>query len=216
VLKAAGRRRLHSEELTVWFRTRSNKWAEDEKGQVRMLPVNTSSYAGSDLANSPKWCSKTSGRKVRKQGGRDEPGRSLWLAKEMLGTDGAWRALPRLQAFPKKLIVFKALSAERRGEDSRDGEGRDRQHQQPTPTAPTWLRHRRMEHGCVRRGSNIQSEKLMVRSQEQRGRGSKVGWPEYKGVDTNRPDYMKINGREFNDCLQWLSENILSDIGLGN
>lgn len=64
---------------------------------------------------------------------------------------------------------------------------------QAAPAAP-WLRQRGMEHGCLGRASNKESEKLMVRSRERRGRGGKRGWPGYKGVDTHRPDDVKING----------------------
>lgn len=162
----------------------SVRGAEDEKGQVRMLLISASGYTGSDLADLPKWCSKTAGRKVRKKGGREKPGRSPRLAKEMLWTDGAWRALPRLQASPRKLGLFKTP---RWGQP-----GRCRK-RQAAPKA-RWLRHGRMDHGRVGRGSNKESEKLMVRSQEQRGWGGKRGWPGYKGVDVNRPDYVKING----------------------
>lgn len=38
------------------------------------------------------------GRRVRRKGGSKKPRRSPAPAKEMLGTDGAFRALPRLPA----------------------------------------------------------------------------------------------------------------------
>lgn len=76
--------------------------AEDEKGQARMLPGGAGGYTGSDPAHFPKLCSHRAGRKVRKKAGTGKPGRSPRLAKEMLGTDGTWRALPRLQSLSEE------------------------------------------------------------------------------------------------------------------
>lgn len=53
-------------------------------------------------------------------------------------------------------------SAEHRDEDRQGGTERGRQHQ--WLGARVWSRHGRMEHGCVGRGSNKGSEKLLVRS----------------------------------------------------
>lgn len=86
----------------------------------------------------------------------------------MLGTDGAWRALPRLPAFLGKLSIFKTLSSKHRGEESWISGGK----RQAAPAAP-WLRHGRMEHGRAGRGSNKESEKLMVRSRSKGDEGVK-------------------------------------------
>lgn len=50
-----------------------------------------------------------------------------------------------------------------------------------------------MEHGCVGRGGNKGSEKLLVRSWKQRRQDGKRGGPGYKGVDIKRHNYVKIN-----------------------
>lgn len=76
--------------------------AEDEKGQVRMQLRGAGGYTGSDPAHFPKLCPHRAGRKVRKKADTGKPGRSPRLAKEMLGTDGAWRALPRLQSLSEE------------------------------------------------------------------------------------------------------------------
>lgn len=57
-------------------------------------------------------------------------------------------------------------SGECRDEDRQGGTERGRQHQWLGSRA--WARHGRMEHGYVWRGNNKGSEKLLVRSWEQR------------------------------------------------
>lgn len=58
------------------------------------------------------------------------------------------------------------------GDEDRQG-GTDTGRQHPWIGSRAWSRQGKMEHGCFGRGTNKGSEKLLVRSREQRRQGGK-------------------------------------------